>query len=64
MEALNQILTGTIISKNQRIRTEKQVNSTYKVVEGSRNGFSVTPECVVSRMTLQDGILEVNEAWQ
>ena len=40
------------------IRTEKQVSSTYKVVEGSRNGFSTAPDCVVSRMTLQDGILE------
>ena len=30
-------------------------NSNYKVVEGSRD---VVCECVVSRMTLQDGILE------
>ena len=45
-------------SKNQRIWTEEQFNSTYKVVEDSKNGFSAVRECVVSRMTLQDGILE------
>ena len=40
-------------SNNQRIWTEEQFNSTYKVVEGSRNGFSVAHECGV---LLQDGI--------
>ena len=51
-------LIVTNSSKNQRIQTEEQFNSTYKVVEGSRNGFSIARECIVSRMILQDGILE------
>ena len=34
-------------SKDQRIWAEEQFNSTYKVVEGSRNGFSAAQECGV-----------------